>query len=242
MRLNPQLLVLVRHAESARNAAKASSVFFADDDARGPLKSEADHDTGLTEAGCAHARAIGIKLRQTFGTFDRVFNSGYRRTRETTEGIAQAWPPEEHRNMVAMEHLWLRERDGGYTFNMTASEAEQAFPWLQDYWSTFGPFVARPPGGESLADVATRVRLFLDAVAQDIEGRRVLVVTHGGTLRMFRYWLEGWSPEEVVQRWKNEPVPNGSSVAYRLDAVTQRLVPTTDLGDDGDLTEQDTKR
>jgi broad specificity phosphatase PhoE len=72
-----------------------------------------------------------------------------------------------------------------------------AFPWLQDYWGTFGPFFARPPGGESLAQVCECVYAFHQKLARTMAGRRVLVVTHGGTLWCFRYVLEGWTYEEA---------------------------------------------
>jgi hypothetical protein len=65
---------------------------------------------------------------------------------------------------------------------MTDAEASAAFPWLQDYWSTFGPFFARPPGGESLAQVCERVYAFLQKVARTMAGKRVLVVSHAGTM------------------------------------------------------------
>jgi broad specificity phosphatase PhoE len=44
---------------------------------------------------------------------------------------------------------------------MTTAEAESAFPWLQDYWITYGPIFGRPPGGESMADVAKRAYLLM---------------------------------------------------------------------------------
>ena len=39
----------------------------------------------------------------------------------------------------------------------TKEEAEKSFPWLREYWETFGGFFARPPGGESLADVRAKM-------------------------------------------------------------------------------------
>jgi broad specificity phosphatase PhoE len=75
---------------------------------------------------------------------------------------------------------------------MTEAEAEAAFPWLEEYWRTFGGFMARPPGGESLADVVGRVHMFLDVLFRDRIGQKVLVVTHGGTIRCFRFALERW--------------------------------------------------
>ena len=60
--------------------------------------------------------------------------------------------------MKERRNFYIRERDPGYTYDMTEAEAGSAFPWLAEYWQTFGGFFSRPPGGESLADVAARVR------------------------------------------------------------------------------------
>ena len=84
---------------------------------------------------------------------------------------------------------------------------------LQEHWDTFGRFFARPPGGESLADVAQQVYLFLGMLFRDRVGARVLVVSHGGTMRMFRYLLERWTYDDVVERWSSEPISNCGVVA-----------------------------
>ena len=52
--------------------------------------------------------------------------------------------------------------------------------------------LARPPGGESLADVVARVHTFLGTLFRDRGGQKILVVTHGGTIRCFRFLLERW--------------------------------------------------
>ena len=92
-------------------------------------------------------------------------------------------------------NIFIRERDPGFTYDMTEEEAEAAFPWLNEYWHTFGGFMARPPGGESLADVVGRVHTFLDTLFRDRAGQKVLVVTHGGTIRCLRFALERWNYE-----------------------------------------------
>jgi|SRR5665213_1409515 len=140
---------------------------------RGVLKGEADHLTQLTDEGWSQARTVGAKLRETFGAFDVAFHSGYARTADTASGILEAWPEADRERVEMRQHLFLRERDGGYTFNMTSSEAKESFPWLQDYWDTFGPFYSRPPGGESLADVATRVHLFLESLKTEFCHKRL---------------------------------------------------------------------
>ena len=45
----PSLLVLVRHAESARNVAKKGSRFFLDDESRKAVRGVADHHVPITD-------------------------------------------------------------------------------------------------------------------------------------------------------------------------------------------------
>lgn len=209
----PQLLVVARHAESVRNVAKAGHVFFPNPTARLGLENEADHHARLTPAGRDQARSLGAQLAREFGAFDLVYHSGYQRTRETAElalaemGISPA--------PAVRENIFIRERDAGYTYNMTTDETEAAFPWLQEYWTTVGPFYSRPPGGESMADVAARVQSFLGHREREFAGRRVLLVTHVGTARMIRFVLEGWTHDEAVAQWQSGAIPNAGFVAYQ---------------------------
>lgn len=220
----PTVLVLLRHAESARNVAKKGNRFFLDDEARKTVRGVPDHRTPLTPRGRQQAHQTGIALRRDFGLFDYAYHSGYRRTRETLEHVLAAYSEEERRRIQVRHHLFLRERDTGYTFDMTTAEAESAFPWLQDYWNTYGPIFGRPPGGESLADVAKRAYLFLSMLFRERGGQRVLVVTHGGTLWMFRMLLERWSWEEAEERFRTGSVPQCSVTDYVFDAECGRLV------------------
>ena len=220
----PALLVLVRHAESERNVAKKGNRFFLDDEARKAVQGVADHRTALTPRGRVQAAATGSALRDSIGTFDYAYHSGYRRTRETLDGLLAAYDDEARARTQVRHHLFLRERDTGHTFDMTTAEAEAAFPWLQDYFSTYGTIFARPPGGESMADVAQRVYLFLGMLFRERPGQRVLVVTHGGTLRMFRMVLERWDWDEAEIRFHADAVPNASVTTYAFDPAAGRLM------------------
>jgi len=221
----PTLLVLVRHGQSTRNRAKNGHVNFPDDAARDMFRGQGDHEAALTEAGRSQAVATGVELRDQFGDFDVVFHSGYVRARDTAMAILEAWrrdrphTGEAPRTALVREHFLLRERDSGYTTNMTTAESAAAFPWLQTYWAEAGPFIARPPGGESFADVAIRARLFLDELTAEFPAGRILVVTHAGTMRMFRYLIEGWSYDEVVRQC-GVPILNCETSVYRGDAFT----------------------
>jgi broad specificity phosphatase PhoE len=219
----PSLLVLVRHGQSQRNVAKKQNRFYLDDEARKSVKGVPDHLIELTDEGRRQSAVTGTALRDTYGMFDYVVHSGYARTIQTTEEILKAYPPHERERMYVRHHQFVRERDAGHAYDMTDTEAQTAFPWLSDYWTTFGPFFARPPGGESLADVAQRVYVFLQRLARTMAGRRVLVVTHGGTIWCFRYVLERWTYEEAEWRFRTETNPNCAVTTYRFGEASGRL-------------------
>jgi broad specificity phosphatase PhoE len=120
-------------------------------------------------------------------------------------------------------NAFVRERDAGYTYDMTEAEVRAAFPWLDPHWETFGPWFSRPPGGESLADVSNRAALFLDAMFRDRTGARVLVVTHGGTLRAFRFLLERWTFDDTSADLATYRVPNCSTNVYRPNPGSGQL-------------------
>ena len=219
----PALLVLVRHGESLRNVVKEDNRFFLDDESRKSVKGIPDWRIPLTAEGYRQAVDTGAVLRERFGRFDHVYHSGYQRAEQTADGILQAFTEDERRQIRVRMSPLIRERDAGYTYDMTNDEVKGAFPWLQPYWDTCGPWFGRPPGGESLADVAGRTSVFLQAVFRDCPGERVLVVTHGGTLRTFRFLLERWTFEEVSRELRAYHTPNCCVTTYRCNSASGRL-------------------
>ena len=188
----PRQLVLVRHAQSARNEIKAGSTYFVDAEQREPIKGVPDHDIPLTSRGIDQAKQTGIEIRNRFGIFDYIYHSGYKRTEDAARYILEAYSPDEREIIKVRHNPFIREIYSGYAYDMTTVEAESAFPWLREYWDTFGGFMARPPGGESLADVTNRVYTFLGTLFRDRVNQNVLVVTHGGTLSASGFcWKDG---------------------------------------------------
>ena len=229
MTKHPHTLVLVRHAESQRNVAKKTNGFFTDDESRGSLRATADHHVPLTELGVRQAEAAGRALRQRYARFDAVYHSGYRRTVETAEGVLSAWSEAERAAMPVAHDLYVRERDVGFGWDMTTVEAQGAFPWLQEYWRTMGPFFARPPGGESVAEVCARVQTFLARLGVEHAGEVVLVVTHGITLRAFRYLLEGWTYDEMELNLRHHAPRNASVTVYQSSGERLRLTSVDEV-------------
>ena len=215
----PTLLVVVRHAESIRNQIKKDTVYFADDAARRVIRGTPDHEVPLTPAGHEQARQTGRAIRKRFGVFDCVYTSGYTRTEETARGLLEAYSDEERARIRVERNFYIRERDPGYAYDMTEAEAKAAFPWLEEYWRTFGPFFSRPPGGESLADVVSRVETFLTMLSREHDGQRILLVVHGGTIRCLRFLLERWPYDKVSQLLEVDTPKNCGVTTYQRSAA-----------------------
>jgi 2,3-bisphosphoglycerate-dependent phosphoglycerate mutase len=76
-------------------------------------------------------------------------------------------------------------------------------------------FSVRPPGGESLADTADRVIPYYRQQIEPLlrQGRNVLIVAHGNSLRALMMHLEKISAEEIP----NVDLPTGVPRQYTLD-------------------------
>ena len=224
----PARLVLIRHGESMRNEAKRGKIYFADDASREALKGIPDHKIHLTEEGLRQARETGVYLRDTFPAPDFLYDSGYARTSQTAEGILEAYSPKERDKIERRSNELIRERDHGYTYEMTEEEVRRWFPWYSGHRATFGSFFTRPPGGDSIADVANRVSLFLDMLFQYRGKMNVFVVTHGGTMKAFRYLLEHQEKEEPydwASKWPEGEKPENCGITvYEFNRRAKRLV------------------
>src|SRR5262249_53883863 len=91
----------------------------------------------------------------------------------------------------------LRDREWGALEMMTRAAIKRRYPEELERRRWMGDFRYRPPGGESMADVALRTRGFLaDARARYPSGR-LLVVGHDATIAVLRYVVEELSEEQM---------------------------------------------
>jgi len=128
--------------------------------------------------------------------------------------------------MEVMASVLVRERDCGYTFNMTAEESREFFPFLEEHWKLFGSFFAVPPGGESFAQVTTRVSTFFEMLCRSYSGKNVLVVSHGGTIACFRGLIESLPYDEVVfwERGKDPGNCNVTAYSFSEEGIPKILM------------------
>ena len=205
----PAALWLVRHGESQGNLADAA----AHDTGAARLGLDVrDPDVPLSDTGRAQAEALGRWLgglpegeRPT-----AVLSSPFVRAATTariaidTSGLALPVRFDER----------LRERDFGAFDGMTAAGIRAEHPEEAQRRQLLGKFWYRPPGGESWADVALRVRSLLATEALRHDGERLLVATHQAVVMVFRYVVEELTEEQLLAVDRDHQVANTSVTRY----------------------------
>jgi len=144
----------------------------------------------LTPKGRAQAEAVAAALADR--PIERVVSSDLRRAVETALPIATVFD-------VAVElDPRLRERGLG------VMEGE--------FWEVLSPALsgivgeevvdvdARPPGGESVRELYERAASFVDDLACSSPAGDLVVVTHGGMVRVLDAVLGGFGPEGMAWR------------------------------------------
>lgn len=165
-------LLLVRHGEVESNDARR---YWGHRDV--PLNA-----VGRDQAERLRDRLVGDHLAA-------VYSSDLSRARETAEIIAQL-----HRAPV-VQCPELREIAFGRFEGLTFDEVKTAFPEAEKHFG--GDATRRFPGGESLADLSARVGRFAERLEGLGADQTILVVGHGGSLRVLICLLLGLD----VTRW-----------------------------------------
>jgi probable phosphoglycerate mutase len=191
--LDSAVLYLVRHGESGWNLADR-------------VQGQSSSAESLTATGRAQAAHTGELLAERVPKAESIVASDLPRARETAEIIA------------ARLHLPIRfdpqlreQRLGefeGHPFsgpwdNGTVTQAVDAL-WREPFRS--------PPGGESIAQLYRRVHAALHRHATENPGKEIVVVTHGGPVRMATS-AAAPTPGRPMSR---PDVPNASISPWRI--------------------------
>ncbi|WP_109211003.1 MULTISPECIES: histidine phosphatase family protein [Microbacterium] len=172
-------LWLARHGESIGNVAATQAEIDGLDTI--PLDVR-DADVPLSDTGREQALALGEWLDGHREGLDVYWVSPYLRARET---LALALGDEGGRVLVDER---LRDRELGILDLLTRRGAARLHPGEFARRQHLGKFYHRPPGGESWADVALRLRSFLrDVMAGPDE--RAMIVAHDAVVMLVLYIL-----------------------------------------------------
>jgi probable phosphoglycerate mutase len=119
-------------------------------------------DPPLNDTGRAQAQALAEQLRDT--PFDAVYTSDLRRAHETAEIVAAP------HDVPVIADQGLREIDVGSFSGLTHTEVMERFG-------------GERTDGETREQHAARVLAAVERIARVHLGERILLVTHGGTIR-----------------------------------------------------------
>jgi broad specificity phosphatase PhoE len=203
----PSSIWLVRHGESMGNVADSA----AHRSGAGRLELDVrDPDVPLSDTGRSQAAALGRHLAG--------LPAGERPTAALSSPFVRALTTAQ----LATEQLdlplrtdeRLRERDFGAFDRMTGAGIRDQYPDEAERRDLLGKFYYRPPGGESWADVALRVRTLLFTEGIRYDGDRLVLVAHQAVIMVFRYVLEGLTEPELLEIDQHEQVANASVTRY----------------------------
>jgi broad specificity phosphatase PhoE len=203
-------LILIRHGQSLSNVA------FPAANARGLLDAEVsgrDAEVPLTALGERQAAAVGAWLASLpAGDVPQVvITSPYLRARETwriaaaASGLALPPPTTDDR---------LVDRLMGALELLTHAAVEERFPGESARRSAAGEYRYAPPGGESFADVETRLASFLDDLHRDRAGERVVVVAHDAVVLMMRAVIEQLTWDQVIAMEQAAGTVRNASISH----------------------------
>ena len=217
------MLVLLRHGHSEWNLADRFTGWT---------------DIALTEVGLAEAAAAGQRLARAGLAFDAVHVSALRRTRQTAEAVLAAMGV---RGLPLLADWRLNERHYGALQGMNKTEifatwgevasrrwwrgVEAAPPPLADddpRHPRFDPLYAavpapQLPASESLPDCQRRLLPYWQTVLVPAlqAGQRLLVVSHGNTLRALIMYLDALNDAAV----ETLEIPSGVPCLYEFDSA-----------------------
>ncbi len=219
-------LVLLRHGESLWNKENRFTGWT---------------DVDLTEKGIDEARSAGRLLRESEYVFDLAFTSYLKKA------IRTLWLVLEEMDLmwIPVHKSWrLNERFYGALQGLNKSETakihgeDQVLHWRRSYTLRPPPVEktdARYPGNdpryqqidvelpttESLEDTYQRMIPYWETIiAPHIrQGKRVLVVAHGNTLRSLVKHLDDLTPDQIVKI----NIPTGIPLVYQLNTDLKPL-------------------
>ncbi|KRE41134.1 histidine phosphatase family protein [Knoellia sp. Soil729] len=226
-------LILVRHGQSEGNVAAEQAQRDHLDRIDVPAR---DPDVVLSETGQQQADAVGRWLSGLPGDEQPqvIWTSPYRRARETADrALAVADVELDYRVDER-----LRDRDMGITDQLTAQGIIAQFPQEAERREWLGKFYYRPPGGESWADVALRVRGVLTDLAHTEKHERILITAHDVVILLFCYVAEGLNEKEVLDRARTNGLRNAAICRLQRDEDSATGWVVTDYNLDAHLREE----
>ena len=217
----------IRHGQSEGNVATQRA------EASGAERVDLDlpdAEVPLTAIGREQSAAIGRWLAAAPAAErpDVVISSPLKRA-EQTAAVAVAVAASAGVALRLAVDERLRDRELGVLDRWTRRGVAEHLPDEADRRKRLGRFYYRPPGGESWADVALRLRSALGDFRREYRDRRVLLVAHDVVLLLLRYLVEGLSLDQLMEL-AGTGLDNGCLTSWSRTDGRLRLVCHNEIG------------
>jgi len=210
-------LVLVRHGQSMWNLENRFTGWT---------------DVELSEQGIKEAKEAGVVLKEKGYTFDVAYTSVLKRANDTLKYILE----ELGETNIPINKSWrLNERHYGALQGLNKAETaeeygdEQVHIWRRSYdvqppsltddddryKEMLDKYQEYIPHTECLKDTVERVIPYWksDILPSLKEGKKIIIVAHGNSLRGLIKYLDNISDEDIV----GLEIPTGNPLVYELD-------------------------
>ena len=153
-------LILIRHGETEWNSQ---------------LRMQGHSNSNLSAVGQAQIRALGQWMKNV--PFDHIYSSDSLRARQTAEAITQ------FSGHTLLFDQRLREKNLGIFEGLTTEEASERHPEVFRLFKTAGSQYVIDEG-ESTQQLLDRALEAIEVIRHRHHQKRVLLVTHGGVVRV----------------------------------------------------------
>ncbi|MFL8987323.1 alpha-ribazole phosphatase family protein [Pseudomonas sp. QLc11A] len=161
-------------------------------------------DDALTETGWAQMRAAVVGQ----GPWDRLVSSPLQRCARFAEELgAQLGVP------VLLDKDLQELHFGAWEGQSAAALMETDAQALGLFWAD--PYSFTPPQGEPVADFSTRVLAALERLYATCAGERILLISHGGVMRLLLAHARGLPREQLL----NVEVGHGALFSLTMESA-----------------------
>tara|TARA_B110000438_G_scaffold209111_1_gene200945 strand:+ start:577 stop:1206 length:630 start_codon:yes stop_codon:yes gene_type:complete len=166
-------------------------------------------DVPLTIKGIEEAKKAGLVMKKNNISIDMVFSSVLSRANNTAEiALSEMNIKKLYKDgkLIMKKDKSLNERDYGDLVGLNKEETSKKFGKKQvKIWRR--SYDVSPPGGESLEKVVSRVKPYLEKNIKPniIDGKNVLIVAHGNSLRATMIFIGLYKPQQI----SNIEIPTG---------------------------------
>ncbi len=153
-------IILIRHGETEWNSQK---------------RMQGHSNSDLSEVGRGQIQELGELMKNV--SFDHIYSSDSLRTRQTAEAITQ------YSGHTLQFDQRIREKNLGVFEGLTSTEAKERHPEIYRLFKTAGANYVIDEG-ESTQQLLERALEFIEEIRLRHPQERVVMVTHGGVVRV----------------------------------------------------------